>query len=1075
MKYLKFALILILVLGIGQAWAIDNHVIFETTNESDGNLGGKSGADGICMTEAESLGLNGEFISYLDYTTEKALDYLNLDMIYETPAGEINFREDSIDAPFRAFNGEYWYGEGCNDFSTNAVDVDGRYYINDGTSLVSNTDDCSNTHKLLCATLKACGNGLIEDGEVCDDDDIITETACDYGTQECTLCNADCTAELSLIGSYCGDKTVDNGEVCDDGNNVDETACEYGNISCTSCNSDCSANLTLNGLYCGDKILNLTLGEECDDGNNLTKDGCNAMCQNETTFMLRVHLFDYAKNLVTSIKNIGYTMVEITVDNLDSAETTVNAYIYTGKAVPAGIVGHNIYCDMQGVLCCISSTGYCKDYYVPETGGAFTGSPCVCNSTAGFNEKMPWMSVYPESSETISLEKSGAKYTSLLDEKEYRYSDCKRKGEHSVCYIKAYFEDPEGNIFDELYTLEIERDSSSKPIINYTIAGDPEANKDVYYIDVETFETASEDPYPVVFDASLSQFKSPTCYGGEECYFLDSNFLEYKWYIEIHNKPWGKVENFLCTNGTDSCVNPVCETQCADKLPCTCLQFDTDGEVYDGYVDNRKTFSYDFANSNVCGPEKSCAVTLTVTDKTTLASSTKQFGIILSGTATGDSPYGNYSQLCSVGGEQIGYTGYCCRTGYMVNPKFNNFNELFKNRMDACVEVPNKAPIARISFPEDDEIYKAGNNKDIYFRAEGSDSDGNITAYLWDFDDRTEPWGYLETNEYDEIVCEAVKGSKSCGEEEAVSLDDYDDEEQIPCSCNLKYSEDILNIYPESVSTKQKTVHTYENKYACSEYDEEKESECEVTLWVFDNEDAVGKTKITIELTDESSGDGIDGDLDIDFYCGDGLVTGTEECDIGEVSACDGGDCASDCTCVDEGDSSGDIELIDYKDSNQERDDTVCGNSICEFGENAVTCLTDCHCGDGKCQESMENKDSCSSDCKSGSNTTIILLVIILAAAGIIFLLYKQGFDFSKITDLFGGIKSKFGKGAKEINRDTTMPEMPSARTPESSLEEYIRSTRRGGFSYSQIKDALEKKGWKEDKINDIFRRVGLP
>ncbi|MBT3582507.1 hypothetical protein HN510_01685, partial [Candidatus Woesearchaeota archaeon] len=97
MKYLKFALILILVLGIGQAWAIDNHVIFETTNESDGNLGGKSGADGICMTEAESLGLNGEFISYLDYTTEKALDYLNLDMIYETPAGEINFREDSID------------------------------------------------------------------------------------------------------------------------------------------------------------------------------------------------------------------------------------------------------------------------------------------------------------------------------------------------------------------------------------------------------------------------------------------------------------------------------------------------------------------------------------------------------------------------------------------------------------------------------------------------------------------------------------------------------------------------------------------------------------------------------------------------------------------------------------------------------------------------------------------------------------------------------------------------------------------------------------------------------------------
>jgi len=65
---------------------------------------------------------------------------------------------------------------------------------------------------------------------------------------------------------------------------------------------------------------------------------------------------------------------------------------------------------------------------------------------------------------------------------------------------------------------------------------------------------------------------------------------------------------------------------------------------------------YEFANSNVCGPQKNCAVTLTVTDKTTLASDTKQFGIIISASADSDSPYGNYSQLCSIGGENLWFS-----------------------------------------------------------------------------------------------------------------------------------------------------------------------------------------------------------------------------------------------------------------------------------------------------------------------------------------------------------------------------------------------------------------------------------
>jgi cysteine-rich repeat protein len=953
----------------------------------------------------------------------------------------------------------------------------------------------------------------------------------------------------------CGDGTVDTGEACDDGNIITETDadCEYRAI-CPICNADCSAVLSLNGGICGDEVVDEGY-EECDDGNDIVGDGCDTACLNEVDFSIKVHAYDYARNIVQKIKNIGFSAVEITATNVNmdkefvltigesikynnkvitlediascsngicsiavsvdgihetisgtetvneieitvsaTSETSAsliinknllpNTWLFSSKnAVPAGIVGHNIYCDMQGALCCIMTDGdYCKDYYVTEVGGFYDGSDCVCNDTEDFDEEMPWRSVYPYQFTQVGIsEEKEDEYTNIIEDDEpYQFSDCEVSGDKSTCYIKAYFNDFRGDILEDLDTLEIERDTASIPRINYTVAGEPETNKDIYYINVEAYEPADPEAepeaYKVVFDASQSQFKSSTCYGGEECYFVDSsgNNLEYNWYIEIHNDPWGNVDNFLCTDGVDSCVNPICESQCQDESPCTCLQFDTDGKIYDGYTDNRQTFTYPFASSDVCGPDKSCAITLTITDKTTLSSDTKQFGIVLSDLATLGSPYGEFSQKCELGGERIAHTGYCCKDGYMINPEYNNFNELFANRMDACVDKPNKNPIARISFPEDDETYESGSGEDIYFRAEGTDSDGNITGYLWDFGDRTEPWGYLETNKYDEIICKAATGSKSCDEEEAVSLDDYDKDEEVPCSCKLEYGEDLLNIYPESVSTKQKTIHKYEDKYACSEYDEEKESECEITLWVFDNEDGSGKTRITIDLSEEGSDDGIDGDYGIDFYCGDGLVTGSEECDVGEITECDSGNCASDCTCVDEDSVGDDIGLIDNN-NNVDNSDAVCGNNICEFGENSATCLTDCHCGDGVCQESMESNNTCPSDCKSGSST-FILLVIILAAVGIVFVLYKQGFDFSRITDILHMLKiPKFGKGSKETNMDTTMPEMPSIKTPESSLEEYIRSTRRKGFSYSQIKDTLEKKGWKEDKINEIFRNVGLP
>jgi len=90
----------------------------------------------------------------------------------------------------------------------------------------------------------ACGDGVVEGAEDCDD---VGVTA---------TCDADCTF------AQCGDATLNTlaGEVCDDGGE----------------SATCDTNCTLSG--CGDGTLNTTAGEECDDGNTYSGDGCDAYC-----------------------------------------------------------------------------------------------------------------------------------------------------------------------------------------------------------------------------------------------------------------------------------------------------------------------------------------------------------------------------------------------------------------------------------------------------------------------------------------------------------------------------------------------------------------------------------------------------------------------------------------------------------------------------------------------------------------------------------------------------------------------------------------------------------------------------
>jgi cysteine-rich repeat protein len=121
-----------------------------------------------------------------------------------------------------------------------------------------------------------CGDGVLDDGEACDDGNTAPEDACSH---LCTLpacgdgvvqrgeeCDAGadngpgkaCLA--ACVANTCGDGDLGPGEGCDDGNTVDA--------------DDCSATCAL--TTCGDGIVNM--GEACDDANEVDTDACTATC-----------------------------------------------------------------------------------------------------------------------------------------------------------------------------------------------------------------------------------------------------------------------------------------------------------------------------------------------------------------------------------------------------------------------------------------------------------------------------------------------------------------------------------------------------------------------------------------------------------------------------------------------------------------------------------------------------------------------------------------------------------------------------------------------------------------------------
>jgi hypothetical protein len=157
-------------------------------------------------------------------------------------------------------NGMVDAGETCD-----GVELDGETCegLGLGAGTLACADDCSDFDTRGCANAPRCGDGVLDDGEACDDDQLGDQTCesldFDAGTLACTT---DC--ELDTTGCVlfsCGNGVIEDKEACD-GTELDGATCAglgfgAGEVVCSAqCQLDTSA-------CCGDGQQGGT--EACDD------------------------------------------------------------------------------------------------------------------------------------------------------------------------------------------------------------------------------------------------------------------------------------------------------------------------------------------------------------------------------------------------------------------------------------------------------------------------------------------------------------------------------------------------------------------------------------------------------------------------------------------------------------------------------------------------------------------------------------------------------------------------------------------------------------------------------------------
>ncbi|MFO1518217.1 MAG: DUF4215 domain-containing protein [bacterium] len=215
---------------------------------------------------------------------------------------DVNIVPDAVTPTSVCGNGVKEGDEECDD-NSGCCDLATCKFKDEGTSCDdhnNNTehDQCNKQHHCVGTPKDTCGDGHVDAGEECDDNDgCCDQTTCKFKT-EGTACDdgsvltihdqcddkGKCHGEM-IEFHYCGDGKIDAGEDCDDGNTKAGDGCDTSckvetGWSCAGEPSHCIPPAVI--AFCGDGKVQGT--EQCDDGNTMNGDGCSSTCAVEPNY-----------------------------------------------------------------------------------------------------------------------------------------------------------------------------------------------------------------------------------------------------------------------------------------------------------------------------------------------------------------------------------------------------------------------------------------------------------------------------------------------------------------------------------------------------------------------------------------------------------------------------------------------------------------------------------------------------------------------------------------------------------------------------------------------------------------------
>ena len=232
----------------------------------------------------------------------------------------------------------------------------------DGEGCAAGTDCDSGVCGGTTCTAAACGDGVVQAGEMCDDGNATNGDGCDDGV------GGTCRQ------TGCGNGTVAGTEICDDGNNTNGDGCD----------NNCTATACGNGVITGTEV--------CDDADLASGDGCSATCTVETGYTCTTTV----PSVCTTTCGDGVIAGTEACDDVAPAEsgdgcsatcTVETGFICTGSpSVCAtvcgdGLIGGAETCD-QGGGNVIPGDG-CSATCTVENGYSCMGTPSVCAQLCG--------------------------------------------------------------------------------------------------------------------------------------------------------------------------------------------------------------------------------------------------------------------------------------------------------------------------------------------------------------------------------------------------------------------------------------------------------------------------------------------------------------------------------------------------------------------------------------------------------------------------------------------------------------------------------------------------------------------